>query len=140
VTHPLRTLLAVILVVSACDRFWNLSVSAAVPTPMPTDCVRTALGTLEGAESVWVRSYTPDTALVQSTNFLIWSRVGYGPLIISHERGADSLHLLLSYSWVGTKPASDSVQSKARLFSGAIERVARSCWGVQPPVAIEWPR
>ena len=128
-------------VTGACDRFWTLSVSAINPVPVPTECVQATLSQLEGAESVWVHRYPPDTGRFESATFAIWSERGYGNLIITPGDSApDSLRLRMSYSWVGQRPERDTVEARASMYSDVIHRVARTCWGTDPRVAVELPR
>ena len=125
---------------SGCDRFWHLSAGATVPVPLSPECVAGTLRKVEGVDSVWVRRYTPDTARVQSIDFLMWSTRRYGSLIASQDRSPDSLRLQLSDSWVGAKPPSDTIEARAHAFSDILARVSRSCWGTAVAVNIEWPR
>lgn len=124
----------------ACDRFWHLRASAAFPAPLPVDCVRGTLQALDGVDSVWVRDYSSDTATVQSREFLAWSERGLGTLVATGARGADSLRLELSWSWVGPEPSFEATKAKARQFTMAIARIGAACWAIEPPVSIEWPR
>jgi hypothetical protein len=139
--HAIAVLGALALNLVACDRFWHLSVTSFVPTPLSTKCVLETLQGLEGADSVWVRRYTPDTARLQETKFLVWSQLGtYGWFVVTQELGADSLKLGMAASWVGPRPMQDSVESLAQGYSRVISHVAKACWGRDAYVVIEWPR
>jgi len=128
-------------VTGACDRFWTLSVSAITPLPVPTECVQATLSQLDGAESVWVHRYPPDTGRSESTVVAIWSERRYGRLIVTpSDSAADSLRLMMSDSWVGQRPNRDSVEARAGMYSDVIRRVARACWGTDPRVTVELPR
>jgi hypothetical protein len=132
-------LLVAALLAGGCDRFWILSVTSVVPEPISSSCVAATLRQLDGADSVWIRSYSSDTVHSAATSFLVWSERGYGTFQVD-TMGADSLQLVMLYDWVGPRPADDSVEARAALFSDAIHRVTRACWGSEPPVAIVLPK
>ena len=133
-------LLLVGVAFAGCDKFWYLRVNTVMPAPVPADCIQSSLAGLEGAESVWVRHYSSDTARVQTTDFLVWSERRYGSLTAAQERGADSVRLQMSYSWVGSRPPTDSIQGRAGLDSQVLDRVTTTCWGKAVRITTEWPR
>lgn len=136
-------LLAAFLVMPlvGCDKFWHLSNTAVVPTPVHLECTHETLADLDGVDSVWVRSSPGDAADPASTSFVVWSEERYGRLL-AVERG-DSIVLQLSHTWasgwIGGKPNQDSVEAVSNRHSDVIRRIARACWGSSANVVVNWP-